>query len=188
MRWSSKRFTMGLRWLVALTLSIVAWGLIASAGLPQRADYTGVEIAGLGYAAPEIGAFAPPFTTTLLDGTTLNTRAETGKWIVLNFWATWCIPCEVEMPILDALAQALDPRTTRIVAINVGESKTQVTRWLAERDLTLPVALDETLAITNAYQLRGQPTTFIVAPDGTISHIIFGAATEDQLRAALNHR
>ena len=184
MRWNSKFF---LNYALALVLTSIAWGIILQAGLPQRADYTGITVEGLGYAAPEIGAFAPPIRATLLDGTGFDSRAETGKWLILNFWATWCIPCEVEMPVLDSLSQELNPEKVQIIAINVAETDALVRNWLNEHSLILPVALDPDLKITSSYQLRGQPTTFIIAPDGTISQIIFGPATETQLRAAINY-
>lgn len=169
------------RLIAASVLLLVAGALAWGVGLPERADFTGTYISGIGRVAPEVGWFAPPFTLTLLDGTSLTLPTAKQRFI-LNFWATWCAPCEVELPILQALHYE---GLAYVVAINMGEPRPHVERWLAERQLTLPVVIDTDLALTRAYAVRGQPSSYIVQPDGRISRVIFGAADELTLRASL---
>jgi len=169
------------RVILATVCLSAAVALISRAGLPERADFTGTYLEGLGSIAPEVGAFAPPFTLTLLNGGAVTVpRADPPT--LINFWATWCTPCEVELPILQVLH---NEGTAFVVAVNMGEPEAQVRSWLAERQLTLPTALDTDLAVARLYHVRGQPSTYIVRPDGRISQIIFGAASEAALRSYL---
>ncbi len=159
----------------------VAAFILVAAGLPQRSDYTGTYVEGLGRVAPEINAFAPPIRASLLGGSTAAVPSP-HSIVLINFWATWCGPCEAELPILQALH---DEGEAFVLAVNMGEQPAQVERWLSARELTLPVTLDTDLAITRLYQVRGQPSTYIVRPDGRISHIVFGAASEATLQSLL---
>jgi thiol-disulfide isomerase/thioredoxin len=173
------------RLLSAVALICGAIALIVSMGLPQRADYTGRFVAEIGYVAPEIGAFAPPFRATTLTNTILSLSQLHGQTIVLNFWATWCAPCRAEMPILQALYDDYADNGVTVVAINVGEDPRLVNAWANQLALTYPILLDKNLMIATQYAIRGQPTTYIVAPDGKITHIFFGAMTADQLEAVI---
>jgi thiol-disulfide isomerase/thioredoxin len=159
--------------------------VVIAAGLPERAPYVGALLPDGSWAAPEIGAVAPDLRALTLDGSTFILTAERGQPLVINFWATWCIPCALEMPDLYALASA----GVTVIAVNLSEAPALASSWLAERSLTpnarFIVALDLSGEIAARYQLRGQPTTFILAPDGRIAHIFFGATTYAALSAAL---
>lgn len=169
----------------AAAAALAALGLLilALAGLPQRADYTGQMVEGLGYTAPEPGALAPRFTLPLLDGGHFALANNLDRYVILNFWATWCLPCEAELPILQHV-QATYPHIS-VLAVNVAEPARHVGGWLAERQLSLPVALDLNSQIARQYQLRGQPTTFIIAPGGVVHHVFHGAFSEQHLVATL---
>ncbi len=176
---TAQRITAGTGACIALMLA--AW-LVVSAGLPQRADYTGETITSLGRVAPEIGSLAPPFSARTLGGDTANLMALRGKSVVINFWATWCVPCRTEMPELQALHET---NGVPVLAVNLAEPETAVQRWADEFELSLTLVLDPDRHIAEAYHLRGQPSTYVVAPDGIITHIFYGATTEDTLNAAL---
>jgi peroxiredoxin len=173
------------RMMGAVALVFGAIALIFYVGLPQRADYTGRFIAEIGYVAPEIGAFVPPFSATTLTNETLTLSQFRGQTVVLNFWATWCAPCLAEMPILQDLYEQYSDEGLEVIAINVGEEARLVQAWAKQLALTYPILLDEKLTIATQYAIRGQPTTYIVAPDGKITHIFFGAMTADQLEAVI---
>ncbi|MEO8610058.1 MAG: TlpA disulfide reductase family protein [Chloroflexota bacterium] len=159
--------------------------LVAYAGLPARAEYTGFLTETGQEVAPELNAYAPPFELQNIDGTTLDLRALRGLPVLINFWATWCEPCKVEMPSLQAVYDAYKDRGLRIVAVNLGESREAVRVWVRQMSLTFDVVLDPTGEINALYQLRGQPSTYIVAPNGIISQIFFGPTTETTLETAL---
>lgn len=170
--------------MLALGLSASAWLLVVMAGIPERAAYSGTLIEGVGYVAPETGALAPPLRVTTLTGDIFDSQQLAGRTLIINFWATWCIPCELELPLLQRVSEQ-HPHAL-LLAVNVGEGEETVSDWLAERQLMLPVALDPALTISRQYQVRGQPVTYIIAPDGRIRTIFFGVVSEDRLLAALS--
>lgn len=170
---------------VGLACLLSAAALVFAAGLPDRAAFTGVVDADGTRFAPEIGASAPPFTTVLDDGSTFDLATRRGQTVVLNFWATWCGPCRIEMPELEALQQAYGERGLVVVGVNTGEALEEVLDWRDNYALSFPLALDPTGEIGALYAVRGQPQTFVIAPDGEIVQIYFGPATRSMLEAVL---
>ena len=169
--------------LAALALAIMclwaALALIIRAGLPERqAAYAGFVIDGTP-SAPEMGAIAPDFSAFLLNGETLRLSSIRPKPVILNFWATWCQPCEVEMQELERLR--VEQPAVKIIAVNVGETPAAIASWTARLQLALDIALDPEMRIASLYQLRGQPMTFIIDGEGIIRAIFFGATNAETL-------
>jgi peroxiredoxin len=167
---------------MAVVVLIAAAVLLYQTGLPQRADYSGLVIDGLGVVAPEIGAFAPPFEQANLSGDTLALFDLRGESVVINFWATWCPPCIVEMPALQDLH---DETGVRIIGVNMGEEHAIAAAWIAENGITFDIVLDPQGQVSQTYRLRGQPSTYVVAPDGIITHIFYGTVAMAALQDAL---
>ncbi len=159
--------------------------LVLNAGLPERALFTGQIIEGERPTAPEIGALAPNFEAETPDGAAFRMADLRGSPVIVNFWATWCEPCRVEMPELQALYDANRARGLRVVGVNVGDAPEDVLDWVDNYGLTFDMALDPRGDISAQYLLRGQPTTFVVAPDGVITHIVYGPTTRSTLEAAV---
>jgi len=178
MRWRANPV---LRVGIAAALLIAAAALLLDAGLPQRSDYTQIGLLGSLPIAPEINASAPPFDLITRQGT-IRFSDLLGKPLVINFWATWCVPCEVELPELQAFQDAHPDAA--VIGVNVGEDPGVAEAWAAERGVTFPITFDQRGQIAGLYAVRGMPTTFLVAPNGIILHIFFGATT----RAALENR
>lgn len=171
------------RWFVS---AIAAWAgaifIVGMVSLPERSLYSG-RLTAVGIRqAPEIGAFAPTFIADTLMGQ-VDSAAFRGSSLIINFWATWCAPCAVEMPELQRLSDA-NPNL-HIIAVNVGESRALIQQWAETFGLTFDLALDSTGEIARLYALRGQPSTYVIAPDGKITHIFFGATDEASLRNAI---
>lgn len=164
---------------------ITAFLILIQAGLPQRADYSGYIVSGDVRVAPEIGASAPPFDLKNLVGESLRLDELRGTPVILNFWATWCEPCRAEMPELEALYQTYRAKGLRIVAINLGDTAADVGQWVDDYGLSFDMALDPQQMTGAIYQLRGQPSTFVISPDGMITHIVYGPATMSGLEAAI---
>jgi peroxiredoxin len=161
-----------------------ALALLATAGLPERAAYSG-QITDAGVFAPEIAALAPPFSAASTKGERVNLLALRGAPVIINFWATWCEPCAVEMPELQALYEARQSEGLRVLAINLGEPAATIEAWSQSYDLTFDLLLDPQGEIAASYRLRGQPSTYVVAPDGTVTAIFYGPTNVAQLDAAL---
>jgi peroxiredoxin len=161
----------------------VGAGLILAAGLPERQNYTGVMSGDL-LAAPQIGAFAPDFTRPRLDGVPLTLSQQRGNVVLLNFWGTWCGPCEIEMPLLQTLHEEYPDLV--LWAMDLGEEPAEITPWIEARGLTFPILLDRTRTLEYIYALRGQPSTFIIGGDGRIVAIIDGPIREEALRPLLD--
>ncbi|MDP6770268.1 MAG: TlpA disulfide reductase family protein [Anaerolineales bacterium] len=121
------------------------------------------------------GSVAPDFK--LIDAVTnrpVTLSQFYGKPVILNFWATWCGPCKVEMPHLQDAHNSYSKEHLIILAINYGEDPTTVLSFASDLGLTFRTLLDETAAIQSQYQVRGYPTTIFVNTDGTISHTHIG--------------
>lgn len=165
--------------LASLAIAVV---LLLAAGLPQRAAYSGEILANGQIVAPEIGANAPTFFAPTLGGS-VDLPQLRGTPVVINFWATWCVPCRVEMPELQALHEAQPD--VRVLAVNLGEPLDLIVDWVTHFGLTFDIVLDAEQTIAANYRLRGQPSTYIVSPEGTITAIFYGPTTQQALEAAL---
>ncbi|MGB7341846.1 MAG: TlpA disulfide reductase family protein [Phototrophicaceae bacterium] len=173
------------KWLlivIAATSSVVAMMLLFWAGLPKQADYIGYEVDGIGYVAPTIDEIAPPFEATTLANDSINLINLRGESLIINFWATWCAPCAIEMPELQTLYEETG---IGILGINIGESPELIADWVTQYGLTFDIVLDPQQTIYAQYRLIGQPTTYILNPDGIITHIFYGSTTADALQRAI---
>jgi peroxiredoxin len=166
------------------TLSLGLW-IALQTQLPSRAAFTGYMIAEVGLVAPEINAQAPPFSLTTVNGTPITLEDLRGQPVILNFWATWCVPCRVEMPILQRFYERHGESGVQVLAVNLGEHASAIEAWAQEMQLTYPLLLDPQLTLAQRYHLRGQPSTYIIGPEGVISHIFYGPFTEEALTRAL---
>ena len=128
------------------------------------------------------GSTAPDFK--LLDAVTkqpVTLQQFNGKPVILNFWATWCGPCKVEMPHLQDAHNTYSKYDLTILAINYGEDTTTVLSFASALGLTFRTLLDETGTVQTQYQVRGYPTTIFVNTDGTISHTHIGMLNPNML-------
>jgi peroxiredoxin len=137
-----------------------------------------------------VGSFAPTFDLPTPDGGTLRLADQRGKWVVLNFWATWCPPCRAEMPILQALQdgafpvpETLGPVT--VIALNRDETAAQVKAFTAELGLKLPIALDADGKVSNRYSVIQLPVTYFIDPNGVVRYKVIGEITADLLQRTL---
>jgi cytochrome c biogenesis protein CcmG, thiol:disulfide interchange protein DsbE len=157
--------------------------LILAAGLPQRADFTGQGQVDSIPIAPEINAIAPAFALYNADNTLVPLEQLRGHPVIVNFWATWCEPCRVEMPILQSIYDANSD--VRILAVNLGEPVSLIREWQNALGLTYDMLVDERQSVATLYAIRGQPSTYVVSPSGIITDVFYGPVSHDALLAAL---
>jgi thiol-disulfide isomerase/thioredoxin len=103
-----------------------------------------------------------------------------GKPILLNFWATWCAPCRIEMPVIQNSFDEYDGELS-VIAINNAESKEDVRAFVDEFGLTFDILLDPEAEVQRLYQINGYPTTLIIDSDGVIRFRHIGLISDDQL-------
>ncbi len=114
----------------------------------------------------EIGDQAPSFTLAGLDGREIKLKSYRGKKVFLNFWATWCSPCRIEMPAIQELYNKNDDII--ILAINLREKKGEVAEFMMLNGYTFKTLLDTEGKIANKYLVRGIPTSYALDENGII--------------------
>lgn len=120
----------------------------------------------------EIGSKAPEFTAYTLDSVPRQKSLDDyrGQVLMLNVWATWCLPCRVEMPSIEALHKAYGPKGLKIVAVSIDDPGTDsaIRAFAKQYGLTFEILHDPKGEITEHYDISGYPETFIVGRDGVI--------------------
>ena len=130
---------------------------------------------------PAPGRPAPDFALPDLDGNTVRLSDFSGRPVVLNFWATWCAPCRLEMPELALAAADYGDGGLAVLAINQDETAEQASSFLTEVGLSLTVLLDAGSEVGAAYGAFFLPTTVIVGPDGIVGAVHRGILSREQL-------
>jgi len=165
---------------------IIALGLVIGFGIGlfvviysnENSSWTGDLIQERAFI--RVGADAPDFSLTDLNDQTIHLKSLFGKPIVLNFWATWCGPCRIEMPMLDAFYQD-HIEDIELLAINMQEKEQPVQAFAYEYNLDFPILLDLDAEVSTMYRIQGLPTTIILTSEGKISAIHVGVISENQL-------
>ena len=135
------------------------------------------------------GEQAPDFTLTLFDGTSFSLSqhlATDGRPVVMNFWASWCVPCREEMPAFDAVARRRSDVLFLGVAIRDNEQEAR--RFAAEVDVGYPLGIDTDGAILEQYPILGLPTTWFITPDGRIAASWAGQLDEEKLERLIDQQ
>lgn len=122
------------------------------------------------------------FTATLSDGSTFTLSDHEGKVILMNFWATWCGYCVMEMPAFPRLVERYGDDLV-VVSVNCGESAETIASFLENNEYPCPVVIDEAYEVCNLYPTDGIPYTVVIAPSGKIGHIMAGGADADTMYA-----
>ena len=117
---------------------------------------------------------APEFELPDPAGQSVRLRDLRGRVVLVNFWATWCVPCREEMPALQTLARELGPRGLTVVAVNFKESRAEVEAFVREHALTFPTPLDADGSTAQRYQLFALPATFVVDRSGKLVGTVLG--------------
>lgn len=119
-----------------------------------------------------VGSDAPDFKAVTLDGAAKVKSLDDyrGDVMLLNIWATWCLPCRAEMPSIEKLHQALGPKGLKIVAVSIDQAGKEqaILDFAKEFNLSFEILHDSTGVIQQIYRTTGVPETFVVARDGVI--------------------
>jgi cytochrome c biogenesis protein CcmG, thiol:disulfide interchange protein DsbE len=151
-------------------VGMICTGVAAGATIMTR---VGSEVAPV-----QVGATAPEFRALDLasgDSVSLHQRYR-GKVTLVNIWATWCVPCRVEMPAMEHLYTALAPRGFAIAAVSIDEGPPDdVRKFGQELELSFDLLQDRTTRIQQLYQTTGVPESFLLDRHGVIVKRVIGA-------------
>jgi len=158
--------------------------IILIAGLGSLLMATGVSPVAFADSAASIaqrgavksGDPAPNFQLRDMEGRIVSLSDLRGKVVLLNFWATWCGPCRVEMPAMERLYRTYDRKDFEILAVSTDAQGVAVTRpFQQENRLTFPILHDADFRVGLSYGARTLPMTFMVDRQGIVRQHIFGA-------------
>ena len=173
---------------IAVVVVVIAVMLIAGKRL-TRPPAPGASISGSNAALK--GKPAPDFQLTDIDGNSIRLADLRGKAVLLNFWATWCPPCKIEMPWFVDIQKQYGPQGLQIVgvAMDEGDAHDAVAKFAREMGLNYPVLLGNDKVADQYGGVDALPTTFYIGRDGKFVTRVFGLVShgeiEDNVRAAL---
>ena len=127
----------------------------------------------------------PSLKVTTLDGKTFDLAAQRGKWVIVNYWATWCVPCIKEMPDISHFV-ATHKNVTAIGLAYDDSELADIKAFVAKHPVVYPIAqvtLDK--PPKDFDEPRGLPTTYLIRPDGTVAKPFVGPVTAASLGAAI---
>ncbi len=128
----------------------------------------------------QVGDRLPPLIVQDLKGRPQTLRPSPGRLLILNVWATWCAPCRHELPSLQRLMAALDPRRAELVLLSLDDDALIVREYLIERGLHFTSLMDPQPSVADeVLGVRLFPTTYFVQADGRIAAVIEGARDWD---------
>ncbi len=164
----------------ALSIGMIVVGvLLVAAAIVLLVSQRGSSD-GLGPA--RIGARLANFTLTDLAGKQVQLSDYAGRPVLINTWATWCPPCQAEMPDLNTYYLAHRSQGFVILAINAGETNAQASAFARQLGLSFPVLLDPTEALMDALHIADFPTSILVGRDGLVKAIHVGRLTPAMLQ------
>lgn len=167
--------------LIALVLVIAMIALLAYSLFAPEDSRLGANgrINSSGALITENGRTAPDFALDLFDGGEFNLADQRGKIVVVNFWASWCEPCQDETPLLTAAVPQLDDDVV-LIGINVWDQQDEAQKFADYYDVNYPVAMDSGGTVAVDYGLTGVPETFVIDAQGKIIARLPGPITNIQ--------
>jgi peroxiredoxin len=151
-----------------------------------RVVFLSLFLFGMAASPPLVGGPAPAFKLEAIDGQVVKMSDLKGQFVILNFWATWCVPCVKEMPEFQKAHQSLNQKV-KIIGINLAESKEQVNDYIRGKGYSFPILLDGYGSVSQEYEVLHLPVTFFITPDGVIREKIFGGGvTREMIEAKIN--
>ena len=167
------------RWIAGGLLMVL---IAVSIFLATRPSYQATEV-----ASPLLGQQAPDFTQTTLQGPTLSLAELKGHYVYVNFFASWCTPCQKEEPNLVAFneEQLQHPGGSALVSVVYDDPDAAAAQFVANSNARWPALEDPGGAIANRYGVSSPPTTFLIDPRGRVVAEFVGPVTKSQLDGAL---
>jgi len=154
---------------------------IAKSSLLKRCAMAALVLASSAFAAGcDAAGPAPSFTLTTLAGQPGGLGEYKGQVVMVNFWATWCGPCQQEMPLLDQMYKKYKPAGFTLIGVNVDKESPAVKELLARKPVSFPVLLDPANQVSKAYHVDEMPSSVIIDRKGQIRYVHRGYKPGDE--------
>lgn len=158
-----------------LLVGLLTWGAITTGGEQGRPGVNNV----LGDAPITTDRF-PEFQVTTTNGETLHLSDLRGKYVMIDFWSSWCPPCRAEAPVLVEAYEKWSERGVEFVAISIWDNERAVVPFMESRGITYPVAIDDG-TLTVEFGVQGIPEKFLLNKNGEIVRKVIGPNTQRSL-------
>jgi peroxiredoxin len=133
-------------------------------------------------SAVQKGNEAPDFVLTDMEGNRHTLSNYRGQGVLLNFWGTWCKPCEYEMPYMENQYKDYKSEGVQILAVNVGEPKYSVENFANRHNLSFPILIDNGEQVQTAYGVDPLPVTFLIDKNGVLIDTLTGSMSEETIQ------
>ena len=163
--------------LFSLVVLLLSAGWVWLSAAPDGATTGGM------IPAPRAGFLAPDFSLPNAEGNLTTLSDLRGQAVLVNLWASWCTPCQAEMPAMQRVFEEYKDQGFTILAVNATQQDSQAaaTQFASEKNLTFPILYDLDGSVSRSYQLTALPTSFFILPDGTINEVIIGGPMAEAL-------
>ncbi|MEW6568415.1 MAG: TlpA disulfide reductase family protein, partial [Chloroflexota bacterium] len=121
-----------------------------------------------------VGSRAPEFELTTFEGETLRVTDLHGQVVIVNFWASWCKPCEEEAAFLERAHRQYRDRGVVFLGVNYVDTRPEALQYLERFSITYPNGPDLGTRISQAFRIRGVPETYVIGPDGVLTSVKIG--------------
>jgi cytochrome c biogenesis protein CcmG, thiol:disulfide interchange protein DsbE len=148
----------------ALRLAVVALSMIAFFASPAH--------------AAEVGDAAPSFALPTLEGN-VNLEQLRGRWVYVDFWASWCAPCKQSFPFMNAMRAKFRDRALEIVAINVDAKRADADRFLRQVPAEFSIAFDPAGETAKRFAVKSMPSAYLIDPKGRVRMVHRGFKSAD---------
>jgi thiol-disulfide isomerase/thioredoxin len=130
------------------------------------------------------GRPAPEFALQTVDGNPVKLSKLKGSVVLLDFWATWCAPCKVELPHTQQFSsdQDLAAKGLKVFTVNEREARDKVESFLKANNFTVPTLLDTEGSMADAFRAQGLPVTVVIGRDGIVKKVIVGFSGDDDVK------
>ena len=174
---------------------------LASCPVPPRRAVLSAAVCGAFLASGLLGASTPAAAATVGalapdvalagDAAVRQLSAHRGKFVYLDFWASWCVPCKQSFPWMNEMQTRYGAQGLKVVAVNLDTKPDEARRFLAENPAQFDVAFDKAGDSAKAFAIKGMPSSVLIGPDGKVVLVHAGfrdgdkAALEQEIRKAL---
>ncbi|MBN6885678.1 thiol-disulfide isomerase/thioredoxin [Cytobacillus horneckiae] len=176
---------------ILIVLIIVDRTVLKDKGIIQQAKiekYEEIENIGELPVGLKEGELAPEIELVDINGDSFKLSDYKGKAVLLNFWASWCGPCEAEMPYMEKLHKKYQEDDIEIIAVNMTRSEKvndAPEKFVEKHDLTFTIPMDQEGVASKDYEIMAYPTSYFIDSDGVIRNKVLGALNEEYMEKEL---